>query len=512
VTPPPRHLVWGVAAAALAAGLAATLVYADRELTLSHYDAKAHLVVARRIFDSLTPGWRQIGAVWLPLPHLLNAIPVQVDAFYRTGASAVTISLLGYVAMLVSLAVLVWQATRSRAAAVAAAVVAGSDPNVLYLQATPMTEALLFGLTTGGVALTHRWLQAEGRQAPRAAGLVLAAACLTRYEAWPVTAAAGGLAWVALLRGGVGPGDASRRVARLLAPTVAAVVAFLVLSRVTVGEWFVTGGFYVPDARLAGKPWATLAAVGWGVWQILGTVTVAAGVLGATAIVAAALARRRHAPALVALALAGTMALPFYAFYKGHPYRVRYMVAPVMAVAACGGIGLGLIRRRELRLLAAAGLTLVTVVETPPLSARAPFVQEAQWDRPKRLGRRAVTGCLASGFRRPDDKILVSMGSLAHYMQELSAEGFALDDFVHEGVGQLFPEAFTAPRRHVRWILAEEDAEGGDMMTWKGRQDPAFLEGFARTCEGGGVALYERRPPAGSSGPAPGATGAPDTR
>src|SRR5437870_8282138 len=25
----------------------------------------------------------QIGAVWLPLPHLLNAIPVQVDFFYR---------------------------------------------------------------------------------------------------------------------------------------------------------------------------------------------------------------------------------------------------------------------------------------------------------------------------------------------------------------------------------------------------------------------------------------------
>jgi hypothetical protein len=327
-----------------------------------------------------------------------------------------------------------------------------------------------------------------------------------------VTAAAGGLAWLALLRGGANPAFASRRVLRLLGPTIGAVLAFLVLSRVTVGEWFVTGGFYVPDARLAGKAFATSGAVGWGVWQILGTVTVAAGVLGATAIVAAALARRRHAPALVALALAGTMALPFYAFYKGHPYRIRYMVAPVMAVAACAGIGLGLIRRRELRVLAAAGLALATLVETPPLSARAPFVQEAQWDRPKRLGRRAVTECLAGGFRRPDDKILVSMGSLAHYMQELSANGFALDDFVHEGVGQLFPEAFTAPRRHVRWILAEEDAEGGDMMTWRGRQDPAFLEGFARVCEGGGVALYERRPPAGPLRPAPEATGAPHPR
>jgi hypothetical protein len=54
-------------------------------LTLSHYDSRGHLVVARRIIDSITPGWQQIGAVWLPLPHLLNMIPVQVALFYRTG-------------------------------------------------------------------------------------------------------------------------------------------------------------------------------------------------------------------------------------------------------------------------------------------------------------------------------------------------------------------------------------------------------------------------------------------
>ena len=65
-------------------------------LTLSHYDAKGHLVVARRIFDSLTPGWKQIGAVWLPLPHLLNMLPVQIDLFYRTGASGVAISVVEF--------------------------------------------------------------------------------------------------------------------------------------------------------------------------------------------------------------------------------------------------------------------------------------------------------------------------------------------------------------------------------------------------------------------------------
>ena len=76
--------------------LGGTLVarhYNRLDLTLSHYDARGHLVVARRIFDSLTPGWQQIGAVWLPLPHLIEILPTQVDLFYRTGAFASLVSI-----------------------------------------------------------------------------------------------------------------------------------------------------------------------------------------------------------------------------------------------------------------------------------------------------------------------------------------------------------------------------------------------------------------------------------
>ena len=68
-----------ICAAAIAAGAIAAWHYARLGLTLSHYDARGHLIVARRVLDSITPGWQQIGAVWLPLPHLLNLLPVQID-------------------------------------------------------------------------------------------------------------------------------------------------------------------------------------------------------------------------------------------------------------------------------------------------------------------------------------------------------------------------------------------------------------------------------------------------
>jgi hypothetical protein len=86
----PLSRVLGALAALL--GVATAWSYAAAGLSLSHYDAKAHLVVARRILDSITPNWEQIGAVWLPLPHVLNFLPVQIDFMYRTGASAIAIS------------------------------------------------------------------------------------------------------------------------------------------------------------------------------------------------------------------------------------------------------------------------------------------------------------------------------------------------------------------------------------------------------------------------------------
>jgi hypothetical protein len=41
-------------------------------------------------------------------------------------------------------------------------------------------------------------------------------------------------------------------------------------------------------------------------------------------------------------------------------------------------------------------------------------------------------------------------------------------------------------------VLVEERAEGGDQLFRMATEDPAFLSGFTRTCEGGGVALYTR--------------------
>jgi hypothetical protein len=90
------------------------------------------------------------------------------------------------------------------------------------------------------------------------------------------------------------------------------------------------------------------------------------------------------------------------------------------------------------------------------------------------------------------EPILASMGSLAHYMQELSSEGIDIRDFVHEGNLPYWQEAIEAPKGLVGWILVEERAEGGDRLAARSRESSDFLTGFTRVCTGGGVALYRK--------------------
>ena len=476
------------AALALIIGVAAAAVYCAQDLTLSHYDAKAHLVVARRITDSLRPGWMQIGAVWLPLPHLLNLWPVQIDWLYRTGWSAVLLSIAAFVLAATSLWWLVMRATQSRSAAWAGFAVFSAQPDVLYLQATPMTETLLMGLCVLAVVRAWHWVAAEAQGRTWPIGMAFALACLTRYEAWPITAATVGLASIVLLGRGLAPERVARRLAALAVYPCAAVIAFLCLSRATIGTWLVTGGFYEVESAFYHRPLAGVAAVAHGLAALNGYVTLTLGALGLVVVLWSIARKPVAAPLLVVLALAACAVLPIYAFWNGHPFRIRYMVPLTMALAAVIGLGVGLLPRR--RRVAAAIVLLAALIETPPLSGRSPMVLEAQWDRARTLERQRVTACLRDHY--DGTPILASMGSLAHYMQETASAGFTLRQYIHEGLGEMWTESLLSPGRHAGWVLIAKQARMRDHLARLEESIPSFLDGFERLCDGGGVTLYRR--------------------
>ncbi len=471
------------------AGAAAAIVYTRAGLALSHYDARAHLVVARRIFDSITPGWEQIGAVWLPLPHVLNALPVQVDLFYRTGWSAIALSVAALGLGAASMSAIVLRLTGSRAGALTSAALFVSNPNVLYLHATPMTEPLLFGTTLMTAWLVTDWATSETLEVPTRLGWWMVAACLTRYEAWPVVGALVVIAIMARRRRGAATSDLVRAFWQLARYPIGAAILFLVLSRVTVGEWFVSGGFFVPDATLQGQPDVVFDKILEGTRELGGLWLVRLAIVAVAVLGFAALRWRQGAALLVPLGLFAAAALPFSAFLSGHPFRIRYEIPLVVASALAIGLAVSL-SRRAAPVVAVAALILVAR-EVRPLDSTAPMIVEAQLDRVNSIGRRTVTACLARDYH--GETIFASMGSLAHYMQELSQIGLGIHDFLHEGNHPMWDEAIAnggAP--FAGWMLVEEAAEGGDLIAQQIRANPHFSDGYARACEGGNVALYRR--------------------
>jgi hypothetical protein len=480
--------VLGVLAAIL--GTYGASVYWRAGLSLSHYDAKAHLVVARRVFDSLTPSWEQFGAVWLPLPHVINAVPVQIDWMYRTGASAIALSIVSYAVTVACISAIVRKANGTRTGAILAAALFALNPNVLYLQSTPMTEPLLFALSALVVLHLTEWVVAEDLAIRRAVGWTIVAACLTRYEAWPIVGSAMAIAAIAKWQRGAAFRDVATQMAKLAIYPAATVLFFMGWSFASTGVWFTTGGFYVPDPKLQGQ----LGAV----WQAIreGTVTLGGATLVDYAEIAAALLllfavlRKQWTVMAMPIALLASIALPFYAFYSGHPFRIRYEVPLILGAAACLGSAVSMLRLAAP--LAAIPLLFFVVREAPPFDREAPMIVEAQLDRQNGIARRAVTECLRRDY--DGTTIMASMGSLAHYMQELSNAGFDLDDFIHEGSGPIWQRAYYfEPSLLAGWVLVEEAAEGGDMLFQRSQSSPGFLAAYDRVCGGGNVGLYRRR-------------------
>jgi hypothetical protein len=471
-----------VLAIAIGLGSFAAWHYSRLGLTLTHYDARSHLVVARRVVDSLTPGWRQLGAMWLPLPHLLNLVPVQWTWNFRTGFSAIAIGI-GVLAWGLScLSQYIFRHTRSAAVAIAVPLLVLANPSVLYLQSTPMTEPLLFGLSFAALWAVDQWIESPVRSTARMAGVVLAALFLTRYEGWII----GG----ALIALGLTAARDRRTAAPILLLPATAIVLFLALSFFSSGVLIVTSGFYTPDNPARGAFSRAFEQVLTAARELTGPVVIGAGVVGAVLMLARAV--RSRGRSLLPLSLFGAALLPIAAFHAGHPERVRYMVTVAVAFAASAGLAFSLLPSL-VQSMGAIALLIAALVARPPFSAGGPMLAEAQWEVPFHVARRTVTTYLASNY--DGTPILASMGSLAHYMQETAADiGLPLRAFLHEGNGDLWTAAIARPNHHVQWILIEEQALGGDQLALRARQDPSFLAGFTRVSAAGGLALYRRQP------------------
>jgi hypothetical protein len=147
---------WAVLAFSMAASFAAIIWSWNHAAMLNYGDAIAHLHIARRVFDSRTARFSELGSVWLPLPHILLIPFVQNYAWWANGLAGVMPSASAYIASCAG----IYRLARhwlNPAPSALALVFFALNPNLLYLQTTAMTEPLFLCETIWIVVWMVEW-------------------------------------------------------------------------------------------------------------------------------------------------------------------------------------------------------------------------------------------------------------------------------------------------------------------------------------------------------------------
>jgi hypothetical protein len=180
----PRPVQLAVAALILLVGFGALRFFYTRGLTNLYGDAISHMESARRLTDSITPGYDEIGAVWLPLNHLLVAPLAMNDHLWRTGLAGSLVS----VSALAITAWFVFRLSLAMNGSVAAGCLALAGflacPNMLYVASTPLTETLGMMWAVLTVWGLYRFQQAGGTLQVVGAAVAAFFGTLTRYDSW----------------------------------------------------------------------------------------------------------------------------------------------------------------------------------------------------------------------------------------------------------------------------------------------------------------------------------------
>jgi hypothetical protein len=505
-----------VAMAATFVSIAAFVCFYSSGEILLYGDAVAHINIARRVFDSGSPGPLQLGTVWLPFPHIAMMPFIVNDWLWRTGIGGAIPSMIAYVFGVMGIYRLV-RAHFRKYAAVAAALVYALNPNLLYMQSTPMTESIFLATViwslvyldefVSGIGDSAAWNGLAPEKALERCAMVLAAAILTRYDGWVLAGICGVVVLVTLSRHWRGlDGAARKRLSR-------SAIGFYLLCGLTgvlwlaqnyaisgnpldfingpysaraieqrtmhlgqpghpgTGDMRVSAIFFLKAAKLNMAWGQTLEAQIFGV-MLIGTLLV-----------------------IVRWSLKGVMlllwfVLPFYAYsiaYGSVPifmpvwwphsyYNVRYGLELLPAFAVFLGVAFGtangwLAIGRGRYIITSFGVMLVGAGYISSALATPICLREARVNSVTRIGLERKLGEELAKLP-PNSKILMFTGE---FVGAFEREGIPLRRVVSESVHTDWDNAMADPAHYADYVVTVK----GDPVWWAVKTFPAGLERIA---------------------------------
>ena len=506
-----------------AVGTACFSYYYCLGLTVAHYDAKAHLVVARRIVDSIVPGYAQMGANWLPLLHLLYLPFVLLESQYRSGflpslISVASFALSGWLVFRIARRV-----TASTAAGVFASALLLANSNLEYLQSCPLTEPIYMLLQLLSLHALMQWREANRPGIPWMSAIWAALGGLCRYEGWYFL---GGV--VLLLAWDFGSSHLMRqRIMRACAVYIGVftlpLMAHFGFIYARLGDSFlhrIVHGNPAPYETYK-RPFLSLLYHAGELCQACAVIPLLLGLAGIAVFFLQRGQFRSRAPILL---LWLPSLINISALYWGMIYRVRYSVLLVPAVAIFASLLLSSEKwtRGAMILASFAAMTLPWLSWYFPNEWRYHYFYQGpgtfilpalalvlfllavaknwlQWPLlvlcllgmqvPVLKGevRPIIDETLEHGFIEPErqevlryllrnydgSRILIDMGKLAPLVYD---SGLPVKEFLYsEGDDALWRKALQTPESEVGWLCAEK----GDEVWERLQVDPNWVDGYS---------------------------------
>ena len=494
------YLLLTAISAALSVG--ALIFYYHQGAILLYGDAVAHINIARRVFDSRTPGLLQLGTVWLPLPHLLDIPFIVNDRMWQTGLGASIPSMIAYVAGTLGVFRLV-RGLASLPAAWMAALIYALNPNLIYMQATAMTEALYLALFVWSVVYFSEFARQARKDAARArgslikCGVMVAAAMLVRYDGWFL---AGVIAIAAVL--------VVWRLRRALHELRSGFIVFILLTGATAVSFLAynylafgnalefANGPYSPRAIEARSKTPTMRTypgensprVAALQFLKVSRLNVAQGrteklllITAFIALLAAIYFSRKFLPWTIlwtpfvfyVLCIAwGSVPIFHPEWWPFSYYNVRYGLQLLPAIAAFSALGYEFLRNFfPSKVLAAAAVVLIALSYHSVWHSTPICLREAQVNGRERL---AFEQSLAAELKKLPGSTSLLMDSSAH-PGALQLAGIPLRRVLRESNSQSWQAALTRPAQGADYIIAFP----GDAVARAVQQHPEGLEQVA---------------------------------
>lgn len=526
----------GVALVASAVSILSFGFFYSRGQTLAYDDSISHLLIAKRTLQGATPGLAQLGSVWLPLPHLVMAPFTVSNYLFYTGIGGSIISMAAFVATAVLLFKTAALMTDSRAAGWIAAFIFIADPNMLYLQSTPMTESLLFACIAAAVYQLLRWSISDDWRHLAMCALAVFLATLTRYEGWVLLASVVVSIGYVMLRRGYGRGKSEAHAIFFLTVGAAGVLGWLLWNRIIFGSFlnFATGKYAKPSLWVSGAdraPGHLLIAIK--TYLIAATETVGAPFL-VLALAGLGVHLWRAGPRAESVApLSLLVFLPFFvvALYTGQRplhvtqvsgdlYNTRFGVVMLLPAALFGALALlaagkatgrasgrvasRLRRRTEAassavqvqsrrpeRWTAAAGVAALAVLLLATSAAATQLSHGVvTLDEPLHWNSSRASATAAAALRQDYTGGRVLMQGFGNEYAEFASH-VPIGQTIYEGSYQLWQPALRDPAAHgIDWIYMTKSATD---QVWQSLHGSARLNAYVSVYDDGTRVIYRLR-------------------